>query len=74
MGGTIIHLCVPKLYKFQGIKFEFGHAGPWPLKKDGEPKKRAGRKFYRGIRPGLDMAPEFREAYRVGGGCEVIHA
>ena len=64
-----IILTFPKTYQFNGINFEVSPIGmPWPLRKDGEPKARAGRGFYSKIKPWLDMAPEFQEAYRTGGG------
>lgn len=62
---------MPKEYLFNEVSLEFSYSiGPWPLKKDGDPKARAGKRFYDSIRPWLDMAPEFQEAYRVGGGCQ----
>jgi len=40
-------LCGPAIHKFDGWTFEVhSYCGPWPLRKDGEPRKRAGRKFY----------------------------
>ena len=62
-------LCGPRIYQYNGWLFEFSQAGgPWPLKKDGELRKRAGRTFYK-------MFDEFwkredKEEYRVGGGCQ----
>ena len=40
-------LCGPRIYKYEGWEFEM-HAwcGPWPHKRDGELRKRAGRKFW----------------------------
>lgn len=46
---TVIHgfLCSPPMYTFDGVTFEFGQmTGPWPLRKDGELRKRAGRGFF----------------------------
>jgi hypothetical protein len=62
-------ICGPKLYEYAGWFFEFGHCGPWPLKKDGDPRKRAGRKFYNDISDFLEMNDEDQKEYRVGGGC-----
>lgn len=61
-------LCSARVYEYAGWIFEFGHCGPWPLKKNGAPRKRAGRKFFKDIEPWLiDKAK--REAHRIGGGC-----
>jgi len=62
-------LCGPKIYEYAGWIFEFGYCGPWPLKKNGELRKKAGRKFYRDIQPMIDMTDEEKREYRVGGGC-----
>jgi hypothetical protein len=65
----MIHLSIPKSYLFNGVEFEYGYAvGPWPLKKDGDPKKRAGRGFYKRIEEWSRMSDADRERYRVGGG------
>lgn len=62
-------LCGPRIYAYAGWDFEFGYSGPWPLKKDGDLRKRMGRKFLKDIEPWLDMPDKKREKYRVGGGC-----
>ena len=67
MGEIHGWLCGPRLYNYDGWFFEFGYCGPWPLRKDGEPCKRAGRVFYK-------MFDRFskeknKEKFRVGGGC-----
>ena len=67
------YICGPRIYEYNGWLFEINAAsGPWPLRKDGEPRRRAGDKFY-------DMFAEFdrlpkskQETYRVGGGCVSI--
>lgn len=42
-----IHISIAKLYRYKGWFFELpNYGGPWPLKKDGEPRKRAGNKFW----------------------------
>ncbi len=41
--------------------------GPWPHKKEGELRKRAGRKFWDMIKR-FEAEPN-RELFRVGGGC-----
>ena len=49
-GGMRIFICGPKIYEFQGWLFEYHYYhGPWPLTKDGDPRKRAGRKFWKMI-------------------------
>jgi len=65
-------MCGPRTYKYAGWVFEFhSFCGPWPLKKDGELRKRAGRKFYNDIDKFCKMNENRREKYRVGtsGGC-----
>ncbi len=62
-------LCGPKLYKYAGWFFEFGYCGPWPLRKNSDPRKRAGRKFYKDIQPFVNMTDEQKQEYRAGGGC-----
>ena len=66
MNGII---CSTPIYEYQGWIFEYGPTGCWPLKKDGEPRKRAGRKFYTILDEFFDLTDEQRKAYRVGGGC-----
>jgi hypothetical protein len=63
---------MPKLYNFNGIEFEFSSIGPWPLKKDGDPKARCGKRFYDSIHQWSIMKPEEQEKHRVGGGCVFI--
>jgi len=65
-------LCGPKVYEFEGWFFEFGPSGPWPLRKDGEPFKRAGRVFYATFGRWYDLPEAEREKYRVGGGCRAF--
>jgi hypothetical protein len=68
-------ICGPPIYCYKGWTFEF-HAyaggGPWPIRKDGEPRKRAGRRFYQVFEEWHDL-PD-REQYRVGGGCNRFSA
>jgi hypothetical protein len=50
--------------------FEFKpHVGAWPLKKDGEPRKRAGVKFYDVFSEFYNLTDEEKKKHRVGGGC-----
>lgn len=72
MGGTIVgFVCGPRLYVYKGWLFEFGYT-PWPLKKDGELRKRAGRTFYRMLKEWQGLPPSKRKRTRVGGGCSPI--
>lgn len=46
---VLVSVSIPTFYKFEGWLFEYSRNkpfGPWPCKKDFEPKVRAGRKFY----------------------------
>jgi len=62
-------VCGPRIYKFGKWTFEFGYCGPWPLKKDGELRKKMGRKFLNDISEFLDLDDEEKKRYRIGGGC-----
>ena len=65
-------ICSLPLYEFEGWFFEYGRHISWPLCKDGEPRKRAGDKFYDMLDRFLALPEEERESYRVGGGCIAI--
>lgn len=66
-----MHICVGKLYEYKGWFFEIAVGGmPWPLKKDGDPRARAGAKFY-AMFSEWDKLPN-KESFRVGGGCQTI--
>ena len=65
-------ICSPPLYEFEGWYFEYGPYICWPLCKDGEPRKRAGNKFYDMVDKFLALPEEEKERYRVGGGCMPI--
>jgi len=65
-------LCGPRLYEYDGWFFEnHSYCGPWPLKKNGDPRKKAGRKFYKDVQPFFDMSDKEKKKYQVGdwGGC-----
>ena len=63
-------LCGPRLYEFEGWFFEESACnGPWPLLKNGEPRKRAGRKFWQMWKR---FAAVDKRQYCVGGGCQEI--
>jgi hypothetical protein len=65
------YICGPRLYEFDGWFFELsGYGGPWPLRKDGELRKRAGRKFWEMWTRFDALTEAEQEAFRVGGGCE----
>ena len=61
-------ICGPSIYEYEGWLFEL-HAscGPWPLCKDGEPRKRAGRVFWAMWGRFEDESDQGR--FRVGCGC-----
>jgi len=59
-------LCSPPTYEYDGWTFEF-RSFPWPVRKDGELYKRAGKKFYDMFERWYDLPN--REDYRIGGGC-----
>ena len=65
-------MCATPLYEFEGWYFQYGHHICWPLCKDGEPRKRAGDKFYDMLDRFLALSKEEQESYRVGGGCIAI--
>ena len=62
-------ICSVPVYEYKGWLFEFGHTECWPLKKDGEPRKRAGDKFWAMIGEWMDLSEEEQKRTRVGGGC-----
>lgn len=71
----VVHgwICGPKVYEFEGVTFEFSPViGPWPLKKNGEPKKLAGKKFYDFYKRFAALTEEEQEKHRTGGGCSRI--
>ena len=64
-------LCGPRIYEYDGWVFEYhSFCGPWPLKKDGELRKRAGRTFFKVVDKWL--AETNPEQYRIGGGCRAL--
>ena len=55
-------------YEFEGWRFEWNRNqpyGPWPCKKDLEPRKRAGRKFYEMFSRFQDLTHDQQEAHRI---------
>lgn len=50
-GNTHGIITCPNIYQYKGFIFEFHHyCGPFKLKKDFEPAKLTGRKFYKVIK------------------------
>ena len=70
MSEVHIFLCGPRIYEYDGWTFEYGMTTCWPLKKDGDPMKRAGRKFYAMIHKFFALTDKEQATYRVGGGCQ----
>ena len=63
-------ICGPKLYKYGGWFFEISSSnGPWPLKKNSDPRKRAGDIFYLMYEKFDKLSKKEKLKYRVGGGC-----
>lgn len=69
MNGII---CSSSVYKFEDVVFEFNHyIGPWPLKKNGDPKKYAGKAFFQ-LYERFSKLPD-KEKYCIEkGGCNLI--
>lgn len=64
----LIHMSIAKFYEFEGWTFEYDRNkpfGPWPCKKDFEPRKRAGDKFYAAFDRFNSMAIEDQEKCRL---------
>lgn len=67
-GAVIVHISFAVLFRFDGWFFEFDRRkpfGPWPLKKDGEPRARAGGKFYDMFSRFQSLTIEEQEKFRV---------
>lgn len=62
-------LCSSPIYEYEGWFFEYSPRICWPLCKDGEPRKRAGDKFYDMLDRFFAQTEKERENCRVGGGC-----
>jgi hypothetical protein len=66
--SMIIHVSIPVFYEFDGWKFEYSRTkpfGPWPLKKDFEPRARAGKKFYQMFGRFIALPEKEQEKFRV---------
>jgi hypothetical protein len=62
-------ICGPRIYQYKGWLFEYGYLGPWPLRKNLEPRKRCGHTFMEIFSDWYDLGETVRESFRVGGGC-----
>lgn len=66
-------ICGPRVYQFQGWFFEDNaYGGPWPLKKNGDCRERAGRKFYKMYDKFSSLGKKEKQKYLIGGGCVQI--
>lgn len=64
----IIHVSFARFYEFDGWLFDWNRNkpfGPWPCKKNLEPRKRAGRKFYDAFQRFQDMPIAEQEKCRM---------
>jgi len=74
MSKIVAFLCSPRTYSYEGWVFETPeYTSPWPLKKNGDPRERAGRKFYQMVKRFDKLAKEEQEKHRLGCGCEMLH-
>ena len=63
-------VCSSPAYHFLGWTFEIAPGvGPWPLRKDGELRARAGLVFWRVYSEWEDLPDDEKQKTRVGGGC-----
>lgn len=63
LGGIV---CIADRYHFEGFTFEWHHyLGPTRLRKDGEPAKRQGNKFYAAAQRWFNLPKKQREKFRV---------
>lgn len=71
--AVVGYFCGPRVYEYDGWLFESPYyGGPWPLRKDGELRARAGRKFWAMWDRFYALPETEQEQYRVGGGCQPI--
>jgi len=66
--SIIIHISIPSFYEFEGWIFEYSRTkpfGPWPCKRDLEPKKRAGMKFYQIFERFIALDEDEQEKHRI---------
>jgi hypothetical protein len=68
MKSELLHISFIKMYEFKGWKFDYDRLkpfGPWPLKKDLEPRVRAGKKFYSMFDKFLELPVKEQEKLRI---------
>lgn len=66
--SMIIHMSIPKFYRYEGWLFEYSRTkpfGPWPCKKDFEPRERCGDKFYDMFGRFSKLSEKEQESHRV---------
>ena len=67
-------ICGAPIYRFRGWTFEIPHyGGPWPVRKNGEPRKKAGRKFWKMYDEFDILSDSQKELFRAGGGCVPLY-
>lgn len=70
--NAFVHLNIPKIYSYNGWTFQWhSYCGPWPLKKNGDPRERAGDVFWNVIDEFQKLSKDERESFRVGGGSRL---
>lgn len=63
-------ICFAQIYEYKGWLFEYRpYVGPWPLKKNGEPRKRAGDRFWDVLTEWFDLPEDEQKQTRICGGC-----
>lgn len=63
-----VKVTIAKIYEFDGWYFEYHRTKPflpWPCKKDLEPRKRAGNKFFEMFERFSNLSIEEQENHRV---------
>ncbi len=64
-------ICSPRMYEYKGWIFEDPAFGaPIPLKKNLEPRKRAGNVFYKLYGEFSKLSDNEKKKCRIGGGCQ----
>lgn len=62
----------PKVYEYEGVSFEVGYPGPYPLTKDGTPKTRIPGSFWELFKRFDKLSDNGKAEYRVGGGSMIL--
>lgn len=63
-------ICSASVYGYEGWIFEYGHSGPWPLKKDYSQRMKAGKKFYDMFYRWAKLIKDEKDNTKIGGGCQ----